>query len=204
MKFVKKMPRTDKELSEKLTVQGWKKLKEPRSMQMAILASLPFLLLSLGLAYFVILPFYNLLVPIRDFVENGFSFSINLLGVLGGLAALYAYVTLHELLHGMLVPNWLKSDKTFWGVTVQGGFVFTTEELSKSRFLLISIFPYLVLTVGVGLLCGLLGMLSSLVMLLIIVNAAGSCVDFLSFALIAAQVPNGCRIINNGFETFYR
>ena len=204
MKFTKKMPQTDNEFSEMLLKSGWNKIREPHTMGAAILASLPFAGLSLFLTYFVIYPFHNLLTPIQQFMADGLSFSINPLKIFSVLAALYFYVIIHEFLHGIIIPNFYKSNKTFWGLTVLGGFVVTTEELSKKRFILISILPYLALTVGTTIILGFLGALSNLMLFLIIINALGSCVDFLNIALIAFQVPNGSKIINNGFETFYK
>ena len=163
-----------------------------------------FMLLSMVLAYFIIYPFYNLLTPIRQFMADGFSFTINLLEILGILIALYLYVVIHELLHGIMIPNFYKSNKTVWGLNATGGFVFTTEELSKKRFLLIAILPYLVLTVGVSVILGLAGVLNNLVLFLVILNGVGSCVDFLNIALILFQIPNGSKLINNGFETLYK
>jgi len=204
MKFVKKMPKIDKDLSEQLIKEGWKKIKEPHSMGATLLAAMPLMLLSLGLTYAVVYPFYNMLAPIQQFIAHGFSFTINLLKVFGVLLALYFYVVIHELLHGVMIPDFYKSKQTFWGLTIQGGFVFTTEELTKKRFLLISILPYLALTVGVSVIFGLLGMLNSFILFLVIINAAGSCVDFLNIVLITFQVPSGSKIVNNGFETFYK
>lgn len=56
MKFIKKIPSADQELTEKLLAEGWKKLKEPSNVGMAIsrfiiISLMPFILLS------VVLPF---------------------------------------------------------------------------------------------------------------------------------------------------
>ena len=83
MKFVKKMPKTDKDLSEQLTKNGWNKIKEPHSMGTTLLASIPLMLVSLGLTYSVVYPFHNLLSPIQQFMAHGFSFTINLPKILG-------------------------------------------------------------------------------------------------------------------------
>ena len=44
MKFVRKPPQTDKALSERLQSAGWKKIKEPSNIAVAIVCSLPFAL----------------------------------------------------------------------------------------------------------------------------------------------------------------
>jgi len=173
-------------------------------MGLILLASFPLMLLSIGLTYAVVCPFYDMLDSVQQFVEHGFSFTFSMAGVLKFTAAIYFYVVMHEMLHGIMIPDFRKSDKTFWGFNILGGFVFTTEELTKNRFMVTSIFPYLVLTVGVSVVFGLLGMLNGFILFLIIINAGGSCVDFLNIALIAFQVPRGSKIINNGAETFYK
>lgn len=46
MKYVKKIPLTDKELSKKLVSEGWTKLKEPPNLVIATLLSLPFIFIN--------------------------------------------------------------------------------------------------------------------------------------------------------------
>ncbi len=96
------------------------------------------------------------------------------------------------------------SIKTYWGINGVFGFVFTTEKLKKVRFIKISLMPYLLLSVILPFILYTFGVLNGYTVFLCLINAMGSCVDFLNICLITFQVPKGAYIINNGFETFYK
>lgn len=110
----------------------------------------------------------------------------------------------HEMLHAIFIPNFIKSEKTEWGLNGVFGFVFTTEPIKKQRFLFISCMPFILLSIVALFLFDLFGCLNGYTLALCLINAAGSCVDFLNMLLIGAQVKKNCTIINNGFETYYR
>ncbi|MGV8906228.1 MAG: DUF3267 domain-containing protein, partial [Acetobacterium sp.] len=110
----------------------------------------------------------------------------------------------HEFLHACFIPNVLKSDKIYWGINGFFGFVFTTEKIKKGRFLIISIMPFILLSVILPLILNILGLLNGYIILLCLINAMGSSVDCLNMCLIAIQVPNGSHIMNNGFETYFK
>jgi len=80
----------------------------------------------------------------------------------------------------IFIPNFIKSDKVCWAIALNGGFMVMTEKISKSRFIIISIMP------------------------LIIVNAMASSVDILNLFLIVFQAPQNSYILNNGFETYVK
>jgi hypothetical protein len=113
-------------------------------------------------------------------------------------------MTIHEFLHACFIPNILKSDKTYWGINVFCGFVFTTEKIKKGRFLIISIMPLILLSIIFPFILNILGWLNSYTILLCLINAMGSCVDCLNICLVAIQVPNGSYILNNVFETYFK
>ena len=197
------MPKTDQELSEQLHKDGWKKIKEPKGVVSAIFASIPFMLIGIAISYVVTLPF-NVFQSIKQSLETGFFITIELLTLCKGLSAIVLYTIAHEMLHGIAIPNFLKSEKTFWGLSLYGGFVYSTEKISKKRFCVISILPLLILSIFLPIIVGLLGHLNGFMMFLVIMNSMGSSVDLLNIALIVLQVPKASKIINNGFETFYK
>lgn len=204
MKFAKKIPPTDKELSIKLKSSGWKLIKEPKSVGIATLLSLPFALL-LGAVTLIVTYWLN--PSIYEFlnIEHGFgfSFSINLFTLLYVFGVL-VLMLLHEFLHAVFIPNFFKSNKTHWGINGVFGFVATTEKLKKDRFIIISLVPYLLLSVLLPFVLYAFGLLNSYTVFLCLINAMGSCVDFLIICLIGFQVPKDAYIISNGFETFYK
>lgn len=205
MRFARKLPNADKELSARLVGEGWNKLNEPKSLSMAALASLPFLVLGIAVCYLLVSRFNNDFAVFFENLENGsLLLSINLAYVLGNVLLTYLFVVLHELLHLVFVPNFLKSSNTVFGITLWGGFVSTTEQMTKRRFMLISITPFVLLSLVLPALLGIFKVLTGFLAFLALLNAAASCVDLLNVFLIAVQVPNKSSIVNNGFETFHK
>jgi hypothetical protein len=204
MRYAKKIPPTDKELSNKLITEKWTKLKEPSNLGIATLLSLPFMFINGAISMLIIFYLYP---PLKEFLSSkqdySFSFTVNLLTLIYFVIILL-FMTIHELFHACFIPNILKSDKTYWGVNVFCGFVFTTEKIKKGRFLIISIMPFILLSVIFPFILNILGWLNSYTILLCLINAMGSCVDCLNICLVAIQVPNGSYILNNGFETYFK
>lgn len=204
MRYVKKMPSTDKELSNKLISEGWTKLKEPSNLGIATLLSLPFMFIngavSLGIAFYLNTSLKELLST-----EQGLSlsFTVNLFTLIY-VVIILIFMIIHEFMHACFIPNVLKSDKTYWGINGFFGFVFTTEKIKKGRFIIISIMPFILLSVVLPFILNILGWLNGYTILLCLINAMGSCVDCLNICLVAIQVPNGSHIVNNGFETYFK
>lgn len=204
MKYIKKMPSTDKELSSRLVLEGWKKIKEPSNLITATLFSIPFMIINFAITLFITTYLYP---PISEFLSlnEGFKFtlSINIFTFLY-IISIFLFMTLHEFLHAAFIPNVLKSKKTFWGINGIYGFVFTTEKIKKERFIIISMMPFILLSLVLPFILSVFGWLNGYTILLCLINAGGSCVDSLNTLLIATQVPKGAYILNNGFETYFK
>lgn len=204
MNYAKNLPLTDNAISNKLSDEGWTKLKEPSSLSTMFLFSLPFMVINALIAGGLI---YLLYQPMRAFFRGdaGMSFTVtinvfSLVYVLG----LIVFITLHELIHAVFIPNVFRSNKTLWGIIGLGVFIYTSETISKRRFVMISIMPYVALSLVLPLVLSILGGLNGFSILLILVNAMGSCVDFLNLFLILTQVPHNALILANGRETYYQ
>jgi hypothetical protein len=202
MKYVKKLPITDKKLSAQLILNGWKMIKEPRNIVLATLYSLPFAFLLGGIILYLAYLIKPTLFGILTSDSMTISTNINLITLLY-IVLIFAYMSLHELIHAIFIPNFAKSEKTFWGLNGLFGFVFTTEPIKKSRFVVISVMPFVLLSLVPLFFLNTLGLLNWYTLGLCFFNAAGSCVDFLNILLITFQVERGHTIINNGFETYY-
>ncbi|MDU6878314.1 DUF3267 domain-containing protein [Clostridium tepidum] len=203
MRYTKKMPHTNKELSEKLISQGWTKLKEPNNLAIAILISTPFMIINAFISIFIS---YYLFHPLKEFLidDKGFKIQFTIRpSILLYIVIIFLFMTLHEFIHGIFIPNVLKSDKTYWGINAFCGFVFTTEKIKKVRFIIISIMPFILLSIILPFILNVLGLLNWFTVLLCLINSMGSSVDLLNICLVALQVPKGSYIINNGFETYF-
>lgn len=204
MRYIKKILDTDKELSEKLIIEGWKKIKEPSNLSRTILLSAPFMLINGIFTFYII---FNLYPPLKEFLSSKHGFSITF--TISLYTLIYAFLVImfmaiHEFLHACFIPNVLKSDKTYWGIDGFCGFVCTTEKIKKNRYLIICIMPLLLLSVILPFILNIFGWLNWFTIFLCIINAMGSCVDCLNMCIVAIQIPSGSYIVNNGFETYYK
>ncbi|WP_251860091.1 DUF3267 domain-containing protein [Clostridium sp. Marseille-Q2269] len=204
MKYTRKIPSTDKSLSKKLISEGWTKLKEPSNLIMATLFSIPFMLINGAISIAILLYLYT---PLKQFFNNGQGFKISLkinLFTLIYVVIIFMFMMIHEFIHALFIPNVLKSDKTYWGINGFYGFVYTTEKIRKGRFIIISIMPFVLLSVILPFILNVFGWLNDFTTLLCLINSMGSCVDCLNIFMVAMQVPKGSYVINNGLETYFK
>lgn len=201
MRFTTKIPKANEKLSKKLVDEGWKRLKEPKNLAMDILVSVPIMLINIFISIFIISRFYN---PIAKIISaRYFSFTIKFVDILYFILAVFMLIIVHELLHIVFVPNFMKSNKTYLGINLNGGFTYTSEEMSKARFIIISIMPFLVLSIFSPIILGIFNVINGFISFFIILNAGASSVDILNLFLVLFQVPKKAYIINNGVETYF-
>ncbi|MFB6467855.1 DUF3267 domain-containing protein [Cytobacillus sp. Hz8] len=200
MKFTSKLPVFDEKLHAELIIENWKPLKEPNNFLMGLL-SIPFIIIGA----FIPIGIIQLVTPftINEFgISGDGSFVINLNFLYIFLVLLS--IILHELIHLMFIPNYFKSNCTYIGITVFGGFVATEEVLSKNRFILTTLAPFTILSIFLPIILGTIGILPLAVKVLIILNGAASSVDLLTFVIIISQVPNLTMLRNNGNKTYWK
>jgi hypothetical protein len=118
--------------------------------------------------------------------------------------AIILLVVLHELLHLIFIPNFLKWRRPFVGLNFLGGFVITEEEISKSRYVLITIAPFVVMSIILPVMLGVFGLLTSTVKFLIILNTMASSVDMLNLLPVIKQVPKNAILRNSGPRTYWK
>ncbi|WP_338036440.1 DUF3267 domain-containing protein [Neobacillus notoginsengisoli] len=102
------------------------------------------------------------------------------------------------------IPNFLKSETTWIGLTVFGGFVATEEKIPKSRFLAITLAPFIILSVILPLLLGVFELLAPPLKMLILLNSLASSVDLLNYILVSLQVPKKAILVSNGPNSYWR
>ncbi|MEQ8154655.1 MAG: DUF3267 domain-containing protein [Clostridiaceae bacterium] len=204
MRYSKKIPSTDKELSTKLISEGWTKLKEPSNLGISTLLSAPFMLIngiiSMGISSYLYPQLKGFFNSEHDY---NISFTVNLFTLIY-VVIIFMFMIIHEFIHACFIPNVFKSDEIYWGINGFFGFVYTTEKIKKSRFLIISIMPFVLLSVILPFIINFLGLLNEFTIFLCLINAMASCVDCLNMCLVEKQVPKGSYIVNNGFETYFK
>jgi hypothetical protein len=191
----------DTQKQRDLIAGQWVKLEEPKNMLTAILASVPFMVLNATITLLIA----GLFVPVSPeyFGIGGtsFSFQIDLLPLLFGVVGI---LVAHELVHILCIPDFIRSDTTCMGITFGGGFVYTEEKLTRTHYLLISFAPFIVISLILPCILGMLHLLSPLILGLLVLNSLGSSVDILIAVLVLMQVPSTAYLVANGRDTYWK
>lgn len=200
MKILNKLPKSNPSLHLDLIKSGWIPMKEPKNLISAILLSVPLMIIAAIISIGVINIFST--ITLRDFglTSDGISITINF----NIIFLLVLLLILHELLHLIFISNFIKSEKTYIGLTLFGGFVITEEEISKSRYILITIAPFMIISIILPLILTVFGLLTTTLKFLIILNSMGSSVDLLNFLLLIKQVPKNATLKSNGPNTYWK
>lgn len=200
MKIVRKLPNSHPDVDLKLIRDNWRPLKEPNSLLSAIIFSIPLMIIGTLITIGIIFIFSTISLKEIGITSDGIVISINLTIILW----IFLLLVLHEFIHLILVPNFVKSKKTYVGITFYGGFVFSEEEISKTRFIIITVAPYIIISIVLPLLLGVFGLLTTTLKLLILLNSMASSVDLLTLFLVISQVPKNATLISNGPKTYWK
>lgn len=200
MKIQYKLPKPDYNLHVELVKNGWTPLREPKNLAVAILLSIPLMVIAALISIGIINIFSTISFEEFGLTPDSFSITINL----SIIFLIILIIVLHELLHLVFIPNFFSSKKTFVGLNLLGGFVISEDEIARSRYILITIAPFIIISVILPVILGIFGLLSSTVKLLIILNAMASSVDVLNLLLIVKQVPKNAILRNNGPRTYWK
>lgn len=203
MKYIKKIPKENIEVTENYLQSGWKVLKEPSSLCVTIASAMPISIILMVLTVFYFMIVFPENMNIFDADGLSIEVTINLKSLLY-LAGILIYTFLHEMIHALTIPNAIHSKKTYWGINGCFGFVYSEEEIKKGRFILVSIMPLVILTFVIPLICRIFDFYNWYLLLLCIINAGGACVDIFNIILIAKQVPTQGMIVSNGMKTLYK
>lgn len=196
------MPKNDVKRHSKLVDDQWVQLKEPKSILSAFLLSIPLMMINFLISYWIISSFVP--ISLEDFGINMNSSKMSVMIDLRYIICIILMIVVHEFLHLICIPNFVNSDKTYIGVTLFGGYAYTEEVISKKRFILICILPYIIISIILPTIAGLLGSLSPLIAFFVLINAVGASVDILNLVLIIFQVPAKSSMTLNGMITYWR
>ncbi|NRS48712.1 DUF3267 domain-containing protein [Brevibacillus sp. HB2.2] len=200
MRITTKLPQYHENVHVELLRNEWVPLKEPQSLGMATLLSIPFMLINALIAFGIIHIFSPITLQDLGLTSNSLSISIDF----SVIFSLLALVIIHECLHLIFIPNFLRSEKTWMGLTLFGGFVATEEKIPKARYILITVAPFILISVMLPFLLGFLGLFTTVLKFMILINAIASSVDMLNLFLVMKQVPKQASLISNGQKTYWK
>jgi Putative zincin peptidase len=199
------LPKFDQEFHEKLLKDGWKDLKEPKSLMGSVALSVPFMIVNFLICIWIMEISTSRMAPDQKMII------IDVYYVPVIILAAIVLVVVHELIRLLFIPNFIKSDNTYIGFTYYIVYVYTKEALTKYRLCLILIAPFVFLSIIFNAISGLLGLyavslhpFNLLLIAFVIFNSIGSSVDILSLILVLLQVPKDAYLIMNGMRTYWK
>jgi hypothetical protein len=201
IRLVTRIPAVDEQKQQDLIASNWVKLEEPGNMMTAILSSIPFMVLNFTITLLIAGMFVPVSLEYFGIAGTSFSFQIDLLPLLFGVVGI---LVAHELVHLLCIPDFIRSDTTCMGITYGGGFVYTEEKLTRTRYLLISFAPFIAISLILPFILGMLHLLSPLIIGLLLLNSLGSSVDILIAVLVLMQVPSRAYLVANGRDTYWK
>ncbi|WP_077325594.1 DUF3267 domain-containing protein [Virgibacillus siamensis] len=202
MKVRNKLPKMNEAVHVELIQNGWKEMKVPQSLTVAILLSIPFMILNGIAALWMINLFSG--ITLNEFGMTTQQDSLTITVNLGIILLIFLLVFIHELLHLIFIPNFLRSENTTIGLTLFGGYVATEEVITKSRYIIITVAPFIIISMLLPMVLGIIGALTPSMKLLIFVNAMASSVDILNLMFILINIPRKAIITNNGTKTYWK
>ena len=188
MKFILgQMPRDDSFCPEE---HGWTFLKEPPPSILFLVAVLLGVLFGLGTTFL-----WVALTPIE----------LSRFNLLYSLLVFPCIIPLHELGHALILLAKKGVHKTFFGFWPArfAFYVYYTGPLSRPRYMTISIFPYLLLSILPLLICALFRATSFIVAYAGIANSFLCGADFATFLIVLCRVPAGTVLRQQGCDTWW-
>jgi len=200
IKLVIGIPKTNKDKHADLLKNNWTPLREPKNILLSLLLSMPIMVVSALFSLSII----SIFVPLSAAYFGVNTGQMSIIVNLPFIAAIVTVFIAHELIHLLLIPGFVKSDKTYMGLTYLGLFVYTEEILSKKRYIAISACPFLFISVLLPVLLGISGLLNPVIIIVILLNSLGSSVDILGLILIMYHVPFDAQLKSNGMLTYWK
>jgi len=204
IRIASRIPDADKQKEQELISGLWVKLKEPGNSLTAILESIPFMALNATITLLIAGMFVPVSPGYFGMTGASFSFQLDLPVLLVLVSGVLGILVTHELIHLLCIPDFLRSDTTTLGITYGGGFVYTEEKLTRTRYLIISFAPFIILSLVLPFVLGILNLLSPLIIGILLLNSLGSSVDILIALHILIQVPSRAYLVANGKDSYWK
>jgi Putative zincin peptidase len=187
--------------------EGWTPLREPSAGVFVLLAS------GVGVAVGVLVAMLwaatvesGIILQVKFSgrgVSTAIPIAIAIAKVLGAIALL---IVVHELLHAAVYPGGWLSRRTIIGMWLSKGMFYAHYDgpLRRNRILLVSLTPFLVLTVGLWLAELVLRTGWGTLPALSVLNAIFAGGDILATGMVVWQLPSRAEVRNQGWNTWWR
>jgi len=178
-------------INENINLSECNLLKEPKSLIVTQIVTLPIGLICVGLIFFILHYFKGINLP---------KFGVEY------ILAYFLMIPLHEMIHALCYPGGLLSKDTVIGCWPDMFifYAYNSRVLKRNRYLLVYIAPFIVLSIIPTIIMLFLDFKSDLLLLIVLFNALGSCVDIFSCVLILLQVPKEGLVVNSEEKTYWK
>lgn len=188
MKIKAGVPVTDKNKEQELLNTGWKKTAISSDLNMLIIKSVP--LMALG----ALIPF--IVISSNGILDVTISNSSLIIGILIGMI-------LHELLHIVVFPKFYKAKNLTMGIYSGGTYTFSDEIMSKARYCLMLMMPFITWSLLLPLFSALFHVISPIILVIAVFNGIASSLDIFTSLSILFKVPSNVTIATSGMEVYF-
>ena len=202
MKFIKNtFPNQDFEPKR----EGYTKMKEP-PMHALMMIALPVGAVTAAVLFVVAQRLTTVKLGLFNFPSLGLPLAVEIIIWLVAFVAFNAVmIPLHELLHALMFPEPLKSERVYFGFHNMGAFyAFYTEDLKRWQMLLSMATPFVVLTLTPWVLIVVYNVNLPLLMLAILYHAFTAAGDLIGIYLVLKNTPTNSVLKNKGYDTYYK
>ena len=174
--------------------EGWHSIREPGPIAMQFIA--------IPVAFILLFIWAVCLLSIQ---QDPSSLPVPRMDI-NALAILFSLIPAHELLHALTHPVWGASPNSIIGLWWSKGLFYAhyEGEMSRNRFLLVFIMPFIVLGVLPTMLIMMIPELMQSLIWLSLFGSILACGDLVGVGLIFFQVPGSAIVRNKGWKTYWK
>jgi len=175
--------------------EGWRNIREPSPIAMQFIA-IPVALIL----------FFIWAICLSLFQQDSFSGQVTGRDIINTFVTLLLLVPVHELLHTLVHPGWGLSSNTVFGLWLSKGVFYAhyEGEMSRERFLLVFVMPFIVLGVLPTILIMMFPELKQSLFWLSLFGTVLACGDLVGVGLLIFQIPHSAIVRNKGWKTYWR
>jgi hypothetical protein len=176
--------------------EGWRNIREPSPIALQFIA-FP---VAIGLLFIWV-------VCLVLFQQEAFSSQISRIVInIGTLVLLLLLIPAHEFLHALVHPGCGLSSNTVIGLWLSKGMFYAhyEGEMSRNRFLLVFVTPYIILGVLPTILIATFPELMQSLLWLSLFGSVLACGDLVGAGLVLFQIPRSAIVRNKGWKTYWK
>lgn len=205
MKWAWGIPKANIERRNKLLEKKWTLLKHSMMSPVSIVSTVTLLfittLITVGFAFLLDPSWKDWVGSVK--LENSDQMAYIVVALIVVSMVVIQYV--HEFVHAIFLPRPF-TDRVIVGSNGAFGFTYTEQQISRERYMVVAIMPFLLSFLGL-LALSWFGAINLYTVFLCVINASGAAADIYMIIFLLMKVPRGARVIflnTNGGELLYK